>query len=117
MLKGSLSFFYAGKAPFSYAGKAPYSSSMPERLLSSNAGKAPYSSLMQERLLILLLCRQGSFFYAGKAPYSSLMQQGLMQEKLHILSSRGPSDLKRHLPRAALALACIYYWPTLFSAL
>ena len=37
-----------------------------------------------------------------------------MQKKLHILSSRGPSDVKRHLPRAALALACIYHWPTLF---
>ena len=46
-----------------------------------------------------------------------LMQQGLRQEKLYILSSKGPSDLKRHLPRAALALACIYHWPTLFSAL
>jgi len=56
--------------------------------------------------------------YAGKALcLMQLMQQGLMQEKLHILSSRGPSDLKRHLPKAALALACIYHWPTLFSAL
>jgi len=35
------------------------------------------------------------------------MQRGLMQEKLHILSSTGRSNLKRHLPRAALALACI----------
>jgi len=57
------------------------------------------------------------FFYAGIAPYSLLMQQGLMQEKLQFLSSRGHSDLKRHLPRAALALVCIYHWPTLFSAL
>jgi len=61
--------------------------------------------------------QKGFFFYAGKASYSSLMQQGLMQEKFHILSSRGLSDLNRHLPRAALALACIYHWPTLFSAL
>ena len=104
MLKGSLFFFYAGKAPFSHTGKAPYSYA--DKALSTNAGKAP--SLMQTRLLILFLCRKGSFL---------LMQQGLMQEKLHILSSRGPSDLKRHLPRAALALACIYHWPTLFSAL
>ena len=87
----------AGKAPTSYAGKA----------LSSYADKAP--SLMLKGSLF--------FFYAGKAPYSSLMQQGLMQEKLHILASRGPSDLKRHLPRAAQALACICHWPTLFSAL
>ena len=78
-------FLNAGNAPSSYAGKA----------LSSIARKAP--SLMLKGSLF--------FFYAGKAPYSFLMQQGLMQEKLHILSSRGPSDLKRHLPRAALALA------------
>ena len=80
--KGSF-FLNAGNAPSSYAGMAL--SSNARKASSSYAGKAHF--LNAERLTF-------SVVWLGKAQFLSIekahLQKGLMQEKLYILSSRGP---------------------------
>ena len=77
MLKGSLFFFYAGKAHSSIADKAPCSYA--DKAPSPNAGKAP--SLMLKGSLFFFLCRKGSFLNAERLLVLMLTRLLLLMQK------------------------------------